>query len=148
MSKKYHIDGIKEVMDALDDLKPKLKDQVLRSFLRKTASKEVVKPLRSHLPYSKKTTKHIRVGISRRDRNKTSVYAGPTSDRFWIRFTEKGTKQRYTKKGAYKGQLKAKNRIEPFVNSRIDGVVKYFNKEMGNEVERILAKKIKRLRKK
>lgn len=140
------IDGLKELMDALKSLKPKFQHQVLKSFFRETATKQVVKPLRAHLPYSKDTLKNIKVYTSRRDRNKTAVFAGLSYSRFWIRFHEKGTKPRYTKKGAFRGQLMAKPKIEPFVDSRTDDVVKYINKEMGNSVEKILSKKLKRMK--
>lgn len=147
MSKNFEINGLNELKRALNDLKPKFKNQVLRSFFRQVATKQVVKPLRSHLPYSKDVLKKIKVSTSRSDTDKTSVYAGLTYDKFWIRFLEKGTKPRYNKKGAYRGQIIARPRIEPYVDSRIDDIIKYTNKEMGKSVEKILAKKLKRMRK-
>ena len=107
MIKEKKIEGLSEVMDALKDIKVKVKVQLIKSFLRKAMMKEIIKPLRADLPYSRNIIKNIKIFTSRRDSNKTAIYGGPSSDVYWIRFMEKGTKQRYTKKGAFRGSIRA-----------------------------------------
>lgn len=141
----YKLEGVKEITEILNGLPHKVRDQVLRSFNRKAASKKVIRPLRQVLPYSKKTKMGFKVQSVRDD--KTAIVAGPTSDVFWVRFVEGGTVARYTKSGAYRGQLNPGRRVEPFVNSQVPSIIDFVNKEYGEEINKFVLKKIKRLKK-
>jgi len=134
------LEGVKEYTEILNGLPERVRDQVLRSFNRKAATQEVLKPLRAALPYSSQTKKEIKVAANRA--NKTAVVAGPTSSVYYVRFVEKGTKER---KGP-RGRIRARNRIEPFVDSRINNVISFTSREYGNEINKFLEKKIKRLK--
>ena len=110
----FKVEGLKEVYDILNQLPLKVSESVLRSFNRKALTVNIVRPLKSVLNYSSETKKNIKVQADKL--NKTAVVAGPTSSVFWVRFVDKGTKQRKTSAGWNRGRIRARNRIEPFVD--------------------------------
>jgi len=134
----YDVEGVKEITEMLDELGYKIKSQVIRSFNRKALTTQIVKPLRAALPYSS-VKREIKVQNTRYNNN-TAVVAGPTSKVFYVRFLEKGTKQRKGPRGA----IMPRPIIEPFVDGQVKSVIKFTSKEYGNEVERIMKKKLRR----
>jgi hypothetical protein len=140
----YKLEGADEIEKALSDLPTKLSLKLLQSFNRKATKKFVVDPLRACLPYSAETKKGITVMNDRTD--KTKVFAGIASNKFWVRWAEKGTKQRVTKKGASRGQIIGKNRAVPIIENSTDPIINYANKELGNEIANFLQKRIKKMK--
>ena len=142
---KLEIEGIKAIQDALNSLGPKLSNQILRSFNRKAGTRFIVKNLRGSLPYSKRSKRGIKITTSRRDPNRTHIYAGVTTQSFWLRWAELGTVDRNTRTGANRGSIRGRHRVGPIINSQIRPIIKYTEKELGKEISNILAKKLKRL---
>jgi hypothetical protein len=120
--------------------------------------------MRAFLPYSRRTTKNFKVWGDRSD--KTAAIAAPSTDSFWLRFVEKGTvtrvvkkphvammanwgigevKWRTLKKGTKLGKVTAKHHVESFIDSQYQSILKYYGLEMGEEMTRIIAKRIKKL---
>ena len=139
-NKDYAFNGLSEVEEALKTLPAKMQASLLKSFNRKASTKFVVKPLRMALNYSSRTKKAIKIASVRDD--KTAVYAGPTSDAFYLRFLEKGTKER---KG--RGKITGKHKIERVADRGVNPIIKYTNKEFGEVINEFLLKKLKRARK-
>lgn len=137
--------GVKEIQEILSELPAKTQSEIIKGVLRKIASTEVVKPLRSILPYSPTTKKKI---VLKADRRYPRVFVGPTTDVFWVRFVEGGTQERFSKSGASKGAIPENKKIEPFVDSKIPAIINRVNKDFGNIVDEFMKKKIKRLNKK
>jgi len=139
----FELEGVSEVIDALEALEPKQLLSVIKALERKALNENIVKPLKAALPYSADSEKSIRVVQDNQDR--TGFWAGITSDAYWLRFVEKGTNIRTTKKGANRGAISAKNRAVPTILGQTDDVVEFFNKDFGGEVERILQRRLKKL---
>ena len=139
MAKDFKLEGAKEYSDILNSLGYKVKGQILKSANRSVLSKNITKQLRSSLPYSQQTTKEIRVGAERG--SPTAVLVGPTTKSYWLRFVERGTKERIGR-----GKITASPKIEPYVDSRVNKVIDFTNKEYGKIIEGIIKKKIKRIK--
>jgi hypothetical protein len=146
MNETFKLEGADEILALLKELPDKVQGQIMQSALRKTMQETIVKPMRSALPYSSNTEKSIKPTSDKNNRN--AIFGGPTSDAFWIRFVEKGTKVRTTKTGANRGSIVGANRIPTFINQSIESVIDYFNDSFGSEVNRIIEKRIKKLSKK
>jgi len=142
---RYELKGVKEIQEALLQLPAKVNAKLLQSVHRKTAKKFIIDSLRAGTPYSSTTKKSFVVQNDRED--PTAVFAGPSSDAFWIRFVEKGTKQRETKKGYNRGSITGKNTIEPIVDQQIEPIINYVNTQYGEEIENFLQKRIKKINK-
>lgn len=161
---KLSIIGLKEIEQALKDLPDAVATQVLRSFHRKVLTDTVVKPLRSFLPYSKRTTSKVQVWGDKT--NRSAAIAAPGTDSFWLRFIEKGTVTRVVKKphvammpnilngdvqwrtlkkGTKLGKIVAKHHIENFIDSQYALIFKYYGLHMGEEMTKIIEKRIKKL---
>ncbi len=142
----FKIEGIKEVIEALEGLPDELVQKFLKTYTRRVLSKFIVDKLKGSLPYSPKSLKGIKVVNDRND--KSAAFGGLTLDSFWLRFTEKGTKVRKTKKGFNRGQITAKNKILPIIDQQINPIIEDFNEQLGIEIEKILKRKIKSVNKK
>lgn len=136
---KWKVEGLKEVSDALRVLPDKLSISLLRSVNRRVLSKEVVKPLRAAVSHQS-FKKGIKVFTDKA--NKTGAVVGPDSKVFWIRFVQKGTKERFKR-----GKITAHNTIEPTIDQSIDNVIKFAGNEYEDEMIKFMSKKLKRLRK-
>ena len=141
----YNLDGADEILDALSALDPKIIMQIIKSVERKALMENIVKPVRAAIPYSTRTKKGI--GIANDKQDKTALLAGPLNTVFYLRFVEKGTKERTTARGASRGAITARPIVIPTVMGQIDDVVDFFNKDFGEAVDQILQKKIKKINK-
>ena len=144
--KYFEIEGLKEVEDALKTLATKDMSNILRTYNRTALKNYALNDLMSQLPYSPDSLKNIRIVAGKG--NKTSVLVGPTSDSYWLRFAEGGTKDRYTKTGAYRGAIFPNRRIEPILDRSATQIIDYTAKNYGEEINKILEKKLKRIKKK
>ena len=140
------IDGITEVMDALKELDIKTKVQLFESFFRKAANKLVIPQLRARMNYSARTEKNIKIQPSKGEF--AGIFVGPTTDSYPLRFADRGTAMRQTKKGAGRGMIIGRNEIEPTIDGQIDPLVDFIQNELDDEISKILEKKLKRQNKK
>lgn len=139
----FEIEGLSELMKALEELPDKLQDKIVKSLLQKTGRKFIVNELKSALPYSSKSKKGLRVISDRRD--KEAVYAGVSGDSFWLRFAELGTKERT--KGHYRGRITPKNQVRDVIDAEINPIIDFARDEFGNEINIILERRIKKINK-
>jgi hypothetical protein len=145
MADTFYIDGLKEVEQAIKDLPVKMQASVYRAINRKAVQKYVVNDLRGVLNYSAKTESAIKIVTDVED--KTAVYGGVTSDAFYLRFADRGTAERYTEKGAYRGKIIGRNQIQPLILGSVDNIIKFMNEKLGDEIVKILERRIKSTRK-
>ena len=142
----YKIDGLKELEQAMKDLPVKMQASIYRALNRKAAKKFIVDNLRNVLSYSNESEKGIEIVNDRYD--PTAVYGGVTSSSFWLRFADRGTAIRQTEKGANRGAIVPKNQIQPEILGSTDEIIKFMNEEIGNEIVKILERRIKSVNKK
>ena len=141
----YELTGINEVLDALDSLSEKKIMNIVKAIQRKVLKDIVITPLRAAIPYSQFAKKSIRIVPDKRDY--TADYAGPTSDAYWLRWVERGTKQRTTKAGVNRGAITPRPIIIPFIESTPEKIVEFFNKDFGQAVSDELQKRISKIKK-
>lgn len=142
--KKYSLEGANEVMKALEELPVKIQAKVIKSFLAKAGRKFVTNPLKSELNYSSQTEKSIRVV---QDPKKAAVSAGVTRSGYKLLWADLGTKERTTKSGANRGKIIGKKQIQPKILNSIDPIIDYVNEELGEEINKILERRIKKINK-
>jgi hypothetical protein len=143
----YKLDGHQPLIDALKELPEKVRNNVIKSLLRKTGKKFIVDELKLGLNYSQETEKNIRVIGSKSSENKIAVDAGVGSRAYPLRWADLGTKERKTKKGANRGKIIGKDQIQPTIERQIEPIVEDVNENLGKNINDILARKLKRLRK-
>lgn len=141
MAQTFQISGLKEIEEALNNLPTELQQKVLGQINKKAVDKLVVGPIRGAVSYSSKTESNIKVTPDTED--KTAFYGGVTSDAFWLRFTDFGTKQRFTKIGRPKGRIVGRRTIETTIIHSVDDIITFANEEIGDELEKILNAKLK-----
>lgn len=139
---KFDMNGIKEVNESLSLLPAQMHAKVLQQFNRESANKFTKKEMRIKNPSSNK--KSIITTNDKKD--KTGVYVGVGSDSFWLRFIERGTEQRRTKKGYNRGVMKAKPFIEYAIDNTIDDIINYTNEKYGERINTFLERKLKKFR--
>lgn len=145
---KIDIDGIDEVLQALDELPAKVSQKFLYEANRKVLTQFLKPQLLAALPYSMATKKGITVTKARG--TKTGVYIGVSTNAFWLRFLEKGTKDRQT---LGKGKIKrgvSRGRIDPpaphvisTIEASVNGVLETVSKDYSNFIVEALAKRLK-----
>jgi hypothetical protein len=141
----FKVEGIKEIMEALTILPAEMQARILSSALLKTGRECIVKPLKSALNYSAESEKGIKVSKIRN--NKLAVKAGLSNAAYKIRWADGGTEERKTKKGQSRGKIDGKHQIGPIIERQIEPTVKYIEKEMGVEIDKILKRRLKKLNK-
>lgn len=146
MAQQYEIQGLSEVEEALKELPAELQARIYRALNTKAVKKFVVEPIRSAWRTSEKTVKGITVVTDKDD--PTAVYGGVTASAYHLRFADRGTAERYTEKGSYRGQIVGRNKIQPIILNSADDIIKYMNDELGKEVQKILKRYIKSTEKK
>jgi hypothetical protein len=144
-SNDFKIEGLSETMEALKELPDKLQKQFVKSFLRKTGKKFIVDPLKTKLHYSESLENTIKVVTANDD--KDGIQAGVTGKGYRLRWVDLGTKVRKTKKGYNRGQIIGKNQIQPTIEDQIEPIVKYTQDEFANEINKMLERRLKRLKK-
>ena len=140
MAQKFKIDGLKEVQQALRALPDKLSTSVLKSANTKAAREQMLKPLKSRLPYSENVKSQLRI---RKGKGPAAILMGPSTDVFYIRFVDKGTVERYTKSGAYRGKIRGEFHFRQIHRAQEKPLLKFVGKEYKNTVEKILKSRIK-----
>ena len=145
---KFELHGLKELMDAMDELPTmSMKKGVVRNALKKAALpiKEAAKANAQSLPFDNKAiVDSIKVGTSlkksqrgRQDRSRVTVYVGsshPLSHLF-----EFGTSERFTKSGAARGHISP----HPFMRTAWDANKKIALGRIGEEMWKAILKSAK-----
>lgn len=139
-NKNFKLEGANEVVRAMQELPAELQVKFLKGFIRKAGKKFIVDPLKAILPYFQDTVKVV-------SKSNLAIAAGVSSKGYKLRWIEFGTVERKTKKGYNRGKMNAKNQIKPFIDSQVEPIVEYSSKEMGNEINKMLERKLKRIRK-
>ena len=140
------MDGLKDMYSLLGGLPLKLKANALKSVHRKTANVFIKKGM---------TSKHdadIAVSVSNERGDPTGVIAGFTSDFFWFRFLEYGTKRRENLGRPHRGRVKPRkgNRgimpMQDFFRPMVDRIhrpmIKYLTQNYRALIHKFLERKI------
>lgn len=137
-SQRFRIDGMEELVRALRGLPVQLEREIIERYLRDASNRYGVGPLKSGLPYSPRTLAAIK---ATKDRTREQAYfSGPTTDAFWLRFVDKGTKVRKTKSGANRGRIVGKFRVPGIVNAQVRQIVDEAAGDLGKEIESYMNK--------
>jgi|GEM_PF-2955371 len=145
--------GGQEALNSLNELDFLTQEQILMGAMKSVARRSVSSPLRTAMPYSPEMKKNIGIftnksiplsiwaGVRSGERNKDNPKQPPKG--IILRFLEKGTKERTTKKGAKRGSILGKNRISGMIDGLAENFVDLFNEDFLNRVNKIKAKKVK-----
>jgi hypothetical protein len=144
-NEQFKIEGAKEVMEAMKELPLKLQRQILKNFIRKAGKKFIVEPLKTKLHYSQSLENNIKVVTANDD--KEAIQAGVTGKGYKLRWLDLGTKERKTRIGHNRGQIIGKNQIQPLIEDQVPEIIKFTEKELANEINKTLERKLKRLKK-
>ena len=149
------MEGIQGKLEGVDELLKILNtignDRVVQSILKK-ANREAVKPLQRQMkglpfPGSIPSNMAIRATKVGGYRNPNAILVGPTSKTYWVRFIEKGTKDRYTNTNPslYRGRIKGINKLVPLINREAPRILKYVQKQYGEDLVKVTEKYAKRI---
>ena len=144
-NQEFKIEGLDEILKAMEGLDADVQQKIIKNFLAKVGRKYIVSELKAVLPYSSRSESAIRVVTNKNDKN--SIIAGITSDSYWLRWADGGTKERKTKKGANRGSIAPKKQTETTIDSQIDPIIDFASEEFGNEVNKSLERRIKKITK-
>lgn len=139
---KLEIEGLEEIRQALNSMPVKLSQQVLGKANRDILNKIVKPELKINLPYS--GDKYKRAIKTEKYKNAFAGYMiGYTTDVYWLRFMEKGTKVRKTKKGYNRGAITSPRPfIQRTLNQSSDKVIKNIKTEYGSIILNIIEKQL------
>lgn len=121
--------NVDNLIKAMDELSRKDYEKIMRTIHQTLAKKHIVDRLKQSLPYSARSKKGIRVTSGSRY-DKTAVAAGPTSDVYWLRFVEGGTKERRGR-----GSIAPQNRIGPILDAQIEPIVEEWSEDIWDVIE-------------
>ena len=122
----FEINGLKEVGKALDTLPAGMKAQVLKSINRDVLGK-ILRPKVRTLPYKRK-----RLAISSNRQNKSEVILGIARTNYWLRFLDKGTVDRKTKKGHSRGSIIGNRMITNMITGSERELINMVTNEYGD----------------
>jgi hypothetical protein len=144
MAEYFKLEGTNQIINALSALNSRETDKLINFSLRRALNENVVKPLRNTIPYTN-SKKNIKVIKDKEFQN--SYFGGVTKEAFYLRFVDKGTKERTTKSGANRGSITGNNKISNFINSSVNSTVEYFNKDFAPNLIKNIKRKLKRINK-
>ena len=149
MNNAVEIEGIDEVLRALEGLPSKLTSKILYDAHKEILSKNVLKDVRAALPYSARTRRGVKVVKARGTAN--GVYIGVTTDSFWLRFLEFGTSDRLTRGTIKTAEGISRGRIDPArpnavsaINDRTNAVLQAIGKEYPEMIVNAIGKQLKK----
>ncbi len=140
--KQVAVEGADKVIEAIQSLGTKNIVNIVKAVERNVLQENIIQPLKAAVPYSAKTKKNIKVEQYRKDKSGLTFQAGVSSDVFWIRFVEKGTKER---KG--RGRITPRPSAIPVITENTQAVIDTFTNNFAEEVNKNLEKRLKRLKK-
>jgi len=138
----FKLEGMDKLLNSLNGLPEHLAQKVLEEYLKTTSQKFIVNSLKSGLSYGAYTESKIKVT---KDKIKTLAFiSGPTTDAFWLRFVDRGTKERTIlkgdNKGANRGRIIGKHQIKGIVDGQIKLIIDDVEKGLGAEIDAYLKK--------
>lgn len=144
MSNQAEIEGIDEILRALESLPSKVGRKVLYDANREILSRNVLPGLRASLPYSARTRRGIKIVKARG--TDSGVYIGVSSDAFYLRFLEKGTKRRELRKNnANRGSINpARPFAIPTIEDKANAVLQAVAREYPEMIVLAIAKQLKK----
>lgn len=137
----WKIQGLDEVMNALRTMPAALQADILKRANRDILNR-LVKPRFKSLPQRRKKFSVVSV---RGD--KTAVMVGVSSENYWLRFIDKGTDLRYTRKGYARGMIRGNNVITGIIENSPPLVIEEVTKSYGEIIQKHLNRKIKSVQK-
>lgn len=144
MEIKLDIKGLDQIQEAIRLLPEKLSAQLINSTLRRISTETLVNPIRTALPYKSKTVRGVKVFSTR---EKTKILVGPSEDVYWLRFVEKGTKDRVSKNGVRWRGINSRPIIKPVSDSQIPILIDKINNDFGKELNDFILKRLKKISK-
>jgi len=121
--------NVDNLIKAMDELSRKDYEKIMKTIHQNLARQYIVDRLKAGLPYSGRSKKGIKVTVGSKY-DKTAVAAGPTSDVYWLRFVEGGTKERRGR-----GSITAQNRVGPIIDSQIEPLVQEWSEDVWDVIE-------------
>lgn len=131
MQRAEDLEGFKEYIQILEKL---VDEKTLQGILRQ-ANREVLKPLQSKLravPYNAKPKWGIRATTVDGQKHPNAVILGPVAEArkskyeppqaILLRWLDKGTKDRYTKQGWYRGMITGTHLVEPIIDAEAEKI--------------------------
>ncbi len=156
MSVDLDIKGLDKVYEVLRGLPYEMSAAVVRQSMKEVERKEVLPNLKAG-PFIESTKKRFITEMGKS--NEMSVTVGPSYRAYWLRYIEKGTKDRYTKRYAKKvvnqrkvlnnqakrftGRVSAQHNIEPILDRSIENVEKRIRESFADIISKYV-EKIKR----
>ena len=124
-------------------------DKVVNKLLKdanRDSLKDVQKGIKG-LPFPKNLTKEVRIRATKVEgtKNPTALVVGPTTDAFPLRWLERGTVERYTKAGSYRGYITGRNAIEPFIDDQARTIQKDAPSAYGEKILRAVERYTKKI---
>ena len=143
MKVEFTIPGLREIEQALQTLPPFLAADVLKRVHRDILNRIVKPSVRTAMRNRRKS---ITAVSDRQD--KTAIILGVSSKNYYMRFVDKGTEQRQTRKGYNRGRIVGDNRITKTIERNEDPVMKELQNNYSQIVIKHLDRKIRSVRKK
>ena len=129
--------GLKELRSTLKDIeKQALQKGALRSVMRAAAKETVLPALREQAPGN--TAKAFKIKSSKGLKGGVGVDVGPTTDKFYLKFYEFGTKQRKRKSGGSTGKQEARPFIERTHKQEAPKIIQYIVENYQDMVNKYL----------
>jgi len=143
MELKLDIQNLEEISEVLKQLPNKLSERLINSVLRKVATETLVRPIRSALPYGRVSKMGIKIVNSRQ---KNTIFVGAVRDVYWLRFVERGTKERVSKNNVRWAGIRPNPIIENISDAQIPQTIDKINKDFGKELNDFILKRINKLK--
>jgi hypothetical protein len=143
------ISGLTEVMSLLNELPPSIEKNVLIGFEKDTLKKYYLSPIRNGIKtstgknYSNASLKGIKIKTVTGE-IASKGYLSPGA--YKVKWNDIGTNERFTKKGASRGTIKAAQYISPIIDANILPMVKNIEENFTQYVQKTLDRKAKKYR--
>ena len=143
---KIQLEGLSEVMRALEKAPKRVKGKVLRTVHRKGLAKLRTELRRAAPKRTGNLKKNIKIQNDRY--NASGLLIGISSDAYYARFIEYGTVVRETRRtGDHRGAIQAKPFIKPIFEKNYNYLINFYAANYRPVIEQALMKESKRISK-
>jgi len=130
------INGLNNIVSMLKGLPAHLEQEILQKYLKSTSIKHGTEPIKAGITCSAIGKTNIKVS---RDRLLyLALVSGPTTKAFWLRFADKGTKERVTASGANRGKIVGKFKIPSIIQGQVQPIIDESGAAIGEEIDKFL----------
>ena len=150
----YQLEGTREVIEALDALNYKELVKIIRNVERKSLSRNTIPQIKPVVgSYHQNVNPRVGIEFAGGTMFKAGVIIDKREsgdrvpDAVLVRWFDKGTVVRQTKKGYNRGQITGQHRVQNAILSSVTGVINFFNEDFGIEVDKILSRKLAKISK-